>query len=160
MFFFFHFSLLMRLLAKNKRAHFDYTILETLEAGIILRWFEVKALKTQKANLSDAFIKIDEREIRLINCDIPLYKKTDIHLVNRYEAKWKRKLLVTSQQRTRLRERTHKTWYRLIPLEIYEDSRHLIKVKIALAQITKKVDKRAKIKEKDERKLMKQVRIW
>ncbi|MBP6256798.1 SsrA-binding protein [Patescibacteria group bacterium] len=77
----------MRLLAKNKRAHFDYTILETLEAGIILRGFEVKALKTQKANLSDAFIKIDEREIWLINCDIPLYKKTDIHLVSRYEAK-------------------------------------------------------------------------
>lgn len=150
----------MKLLAKNKRASFDYTILETLEAGVVLRWFEVKALKTQKANLSDGFIKIDAREIRLINCDIPLYKKTDTHLVPRYEAKWKRKLLLTSNQRTRLRERTHKTWYRLIPLEIYEDSRHLIKVKIALAQITRKVDKRTKIKEKDEKKLMKQIRIW
>jgi SsrA-binding protein len=149
----------MSLLAKNKRAHFDHTILETLEAGIILRWFEVKALKTHKANLSDAFIKIDAREVRLINCDIPLYKKTDIRLVPWYEPKGKRKLLITANQRTRLRERTHKTGYRLIPLEIYEDSRHFIKVKIALAQITRKIDKRTKIREKDEKKLMKQIRI-
>lgn len=149
----------MKLLAKNKRATFDYTILDTREAGIVLRGFEVKSLKTQKANLTDAFIKIDEREIRLINCDIPLYRHTNITLVPRYVAKGKRKLLLTTNQRTRLRERTHKTWYRLIPLEIYEDSRHLIKVKIALAQLTRKVDKRTKIKEKDEKKLMKQVRI-
>lgn len=149
----------MKLLAKAKRAFYDYTILETLEAGIMLRGFEVKALKTQKANLSDAFVKLDEREIWLINCDIPLYKKTDVHLVPWYDAKGRRKLLITANQRTRLRERTHKTGYRLIPLEIYEDSRHLIKVKIALAQITKKIDKRTKIKEKDEKKLMKQVRI-
>ena len=149
----------MRILAKNKRAYHDYEILETLDAGIILRWFEVKSLKTQKANLTDAFIKIDEREIWLINCDIPLYNKTDIHLIPRYEPKGRRKLLVTTRQRTRLWERTHKTWYRLIPLEIFADGRHLVKVKIALAKLTKKIDKRQKIRDNDEKKLMKQIRI-
>ena len=145
----------MDLIAKNKRAHFDNEILDTLDAGIVLRGFEVKALKTQKANLSDSFIKIDAREIWLINCDIPLYKKTSHQLIPHYEPKGRRKLLITSQQRTRLRERTHKTGYHLIPLEIYEDDRHLIKVKIALVQTKKTIDKRRKIREKDDRRLLK-----
>lgn len=145
----------MKILAKNKRASFDYDIIETLDTGIILRGFEVKALKTQKANISDAIIKVDEREIRLINCDIPLYKKTHPQMVGAYDAKGRRKLLITTRQRARLRERTHKTGYRIIPLEIYMDSRHLIKVKIAIAQIVNKVNKKAKLKEKDDKRLMK-----
>ncbi|MDP2670735.1 MAG: SsrA-binding protein [bacterium] len=50
----------MKVLAKNKRARFDYELLETLGAGIVLRGFEVKSLKTQTANLTDAIVKIDQ----------------------------------------------------------------------------------------------------
>lgn len=145
----------MKPIIKNKKAFFDYEILETLDAGIVLAWHEVKALKTQKANLSDAFIKIDERELWLINCDIPLYKKTHPQLVWSYDPKGRRKLLVTARQRTRLRERTHKTGYRLIPLELFLDHKGMIKVKLALAKLKRKIDKRASIREKDEQKLMK-----
>lgn len=113
----------MKVLVKNKRAGFDYELLETIDAGIVLRGCEVKALKTQTANLRDALVKIDQQGVWLINCDIPLYKKTDPNQLPGYEPKGRRKLLLTKRQAGRLRERTHTTGLRLIPLEIFADSR-------------------------------------
>jgi len=149
----------MKVLAKNKRARFDYELLETLGAGIVLRGFEVKSLKTQTANLTDAIVKIDQYWVWLINCDIPLYKKTSPKQEPWYEPKGRRKLLVTKQQAGRLRERTHKTWFRLIPIAILADARGLIKVKLALAKLKKTIDKRHKIRERDEKRLMKKERL-
>lgn len=152
----------MKTLAKNKKIYFDYEISDTLDTGIILRWFEFAACKSQKPNISNAFVKVSEWELRIINMNIPLYTKTSPQVISAYEPKWRRKLLATKKQIARLRERTQKTWLQLVPTQIYLSKDHKVKVTIWLAKRKKKIEKRQSMREKDSKrtaqKAMKQYR--
>lgn len=144
----------MRLISKNKQAYFDYEIIDTLEAWIILQWHEVKSVKTWNINLRDSLVVINDREAYVVNIDIPLYKHTGYQTVPGYEPKGQRKLLLTKRQRTKLWERTQKTWLRIVPLQLYEDKNRRIKLKIGLWKLKKKIQKKAIIQERDTKREM------
>lgn len=99
----------MHILVKNRKATFDHEIVDTFDAGIVLRGHEVKSIKTQGCALQDAIVTITDGEARLVNMDIPLYKKTSPVVLPSYLPKARRKLLLTKQQLTKLRSKTQKT---------------------------------------------------
>ena len=144
----------MKIITKNKRAYFDYDIKETIDAGIVLKWYEVKSIKSGKVNITDAIVKIRNWEAFITNMDIPLYEKTNPALVPGYKPKGERKLLLTKKQIQRLAERTHKTWLVLKPLEVFITKNWKIKIKLGLAKLKKKIEKRQIIKERDMKRQM------
>lgn len=141
----------MNILAKNKRAYFDYNIEQSYDAGLVLQWHEVKACKMDHCTITEGIIRYDEkkRSFMLINMDIPLYSKTQQSLVPGYIPKHPRQLLLTQREITRLVASTKKTGLTLIPLELFEASNRRIKIKIGLAKLRKKVEKKQILKERD-----------
>lgn len=141
----------MNILAKNKRAYFDYDIEQTYEAGLVLQWHEVKACKMDHCTITEGIIRYDEkkRSFMLINMDIPLYSKTQQSLVSGYIPKHPRQLLLNQREITRLVASTKKTGLTLVPLELFEASNRRIKIKIGLAKLRKKVEKKQLLKERD-----------
>lgn len=141
----------MKILAKNKRAYFDYDIEQTYDAGLVLSWHEVKACKMDHCTITEWIIRYDEkqRSLLLINMDIPLYSKTQQSLVPGYIPKHPRQLLLNQREITRLVASTKKTGLTIVPLELFEASNRRIKVKIWLAKLRKKIEKKQLLKEKD-----------
>jgi len=139
----------MNSISKNKRIWYDYEITETIEVWIILRWFEVKALRSGKINIRDAVALIHDGELWLHNIDIPLYEKTNPVNAPGYEAKGKRKWLIKKKELAKLSSSMDKSWARLLVLEIYFTNKQLIKLKLWLGKRKKKIEKRASIKAKE-----------
>ncbi len=129
----------------NKKARFDYEILESLEVGIVLRGMEVKSVKGGRVNISDAFVKVIGDELWLVNADITKYQyATDEH----YDSKRTRKLLIQRKQLDRLESKMKQGNLTLIPLSIYT-VRGYIKVEVGLAKGKKYHEKRRAEKERD-----------
>lgn len=149
----------MKLITKNKKAYHDFEIIESLEAGIILKGHEVKAIKNGQINIKDAIIRIANNELLIINMDIPLYKKTSIRQIGNYNPKWPRKLLITKGEKSKYKTKTDKTGLMLIPLQIYQNKDHRIKLIIWLAKRLKKIMKKQRLKEQDiKRNMEKEIR--
>ncbi len=128
----------------NRKAKRDYDILTKLEAGIVLSGAEVKSIKEGRLQLEDAFVKIKDNQIFLINAFISPYKLAD----NRnYEAKKSRKLLLHKRQINKLAQQLT-TGLTIVPVCCYNKGRN-IKIEIALARGKKQYDKREKIKQRD-----------
>lgn len=150
----------MRVIRHNKQAYFNYEIVDTIEAWVVLQGHEVKSLKTGHGAINDAIISFNENELWLVNFSIPLYERTAPSIAQWYDPKQPRKLLVTKKQRVRLYERTRKTGLHIVPLKVLEVRRR-IKVLIGLWKLKKKVQKRAIIKERDTKRMMdKEVRRY
>lgn len=130
----------------NKKARFNYHILETMEAGIMLSGMEVKSLRGGRADLSDSFAKIQDGEVLLKNAYIPPYQGG---AARDYNPKKDRKLLLHRNQINSLIGKVSKAATSLIPLSIYT-TRNMFKVELAIAASKKKVDKRRAIKERDQ----------
>ncbi|MDD3734820.1 MAG: SsrA-binding protein SmpB [Candidatus Cloacimonetes bacterium] len=129
----------------NKKARFDYEILESLEVGIALLGMEVKSVKSGRVNISDAFVKVIGDELWLVNTDITKYEyASDEH----YDSKRTRKLLIQRKQLNRLESKMKQGNLTLIPLSIYT-VRGYIKVEIGLARGKKYHEKRKAEKERD-----------
>lgn len=129
----------------NKKATFDYEVLESLEVGIVLTGAEVKSIRGGRINLKDAYVKVIGEELWLVNADIPQYKySTD----KCYDSTRSRKLLINKSQLVRLESKIKQGNLTLIPLSIYT-SHSLIKLEIALAKGRKYHEKRQREKEKD-----------
>lgn len=143
----------MRIIRKNKQAYFNYEIVDTLQTWIVLQWHEVKSIKFWNCTVNDAIVTFKDRELRLVNCSVSLYERTNPVNAQWYDPKQRRKLLVTNQQRTRLYERTRKTGLHIVPLQVLE-SKWRIKVLIGLWKMKKKVEKRSTIKERDTKRMM------
>ncbi len=146
-------SFKMKLIRKNKQAYFNYEIVDTLEAWIVLLWHEVKSIKFWNCTVNDAIITFTEKELRLVNCSVSLYERTNPVNAQWYDPKQRRKLLITKQQLARIYSKTRKTWLHIVPLEIYE-TKWRIKVKVWLGKLKKKVEKRSALKEKDTKRMM------
>jgi SsrA-binding protein len=144
---------------KNKKAYYDYEILEKYEAGIELKGTEVKSLREGKANLRDSFVRIENGEAFLFNAYIAPY--THGNLFN-HEPTRKRKLLLHKSEIKRLFGKTQEKGLTIVPLRMYFNSRGKVKVEIALVRGKKKYDKRETIKrrelEREARKAMKYYR--
>jgi len=135
----------MKILTKNKKALFDYEIIEKEEAGISLKGPEVKSAKSGQINLKDSFVKIKDGEAFLLNCHISPY--TEANIFNQ-EPTRTRKLLLHKKEIARLAGKSEEKGLTLIPISIYLKN-NLVKVEIALARGKKNYDKRESIKKKD-----------
>lgn len=136
----------------NKKAKFNYHIVETLEAGIILTGPEVKSVRLGRLDLADSFAKIQNGEIYLKNAFIPPYQGG---AGEGYQPKRDRKLLLHKNQISQLIGKASKSNTALIPLSIY-DTRNMFKVELAIATSKKTFDKRKAIKAKDEQRKIEQ----
>ncbi len=134
-------------LASNKRAFFDYEILERFTAGIVLSGAEVKTIKKGRADMSGSFASIDNGEAWLKNMHVPLYGPARRNYVD-YDADANRKLLLNKKELEYIATKTHEKGISLIPLKLH--SNHgLVKVELGLAKGKKKADKRETIKKRD-----------
>jgi len=139
---------LFKTVADNRRARFEYDILEREEAGIQLQGTEVKAIRAGKANLSDAFVRIEDFELWLYSCHISPYDHG-----NRFnhEPLRKRRLLMHRQQILKLKSKMQEQGLTLIPLKMYFKG-NLVKIDLALAKGRKLWDKRDNIAKKESKR--------
>lgn len=133
-------------LAYNRRATFDYEILETFEAGMVLRGYEVKAIKTGHLSLAGSYVTIKNEEVYLINAYIPPYQPKNTPAD--YEPARTRKLLLHKSEITSLIGKTKQKGLTLVPLKAYT-KKGKIKLEFALARGKRKFDKREKIIERE-----------
>ena len=137
-----------KLAASNRRAFAKYTITETLEAGLALTGPEVKSLRAGKANLEEAFVRIDntKEEAFLWNAHIAPYSMGSTHVEQ--EPTRTRKLLLKKSEIRKWMGRSMIKGLAIVPLEIYFTQRGFAKVKIALGKGKKTVDRRDDLKKK------------
>lgn len=132
---------------KNKKANFEYHILQSFEAGIVLKGTEVKSVREGKANINEAYCMFDKNgELWIKNMHISEYKLGSYY---NHEPKRDRKLLLKKSELKKLHRKVMEKGLTIVPLRLYISERGLVKVEIALAQGKKAFDKRHSIKEKD-----------
>lgn len=144
-----------KLIARNKRARFDYELGDRFEAGLVLKGTEVKSLRMGQAQLSDAYVKLKKGEAWLVSCKISPYPFA--HYDN-HDPERPRKLLLHKRELRRLTGKVQEQGWSLIPTVLYF-VRGKAKVEIALAKGKRKYDKRQAIKKRDqERELARAMR--
>ncbi len=132
--------------AQNRRARFEYEILDTFEAGLVLTGSEVKSLRNGRANITDAFGIVTNGELWLLNCHIPPYEQGGY---SNHDPVRTRKLLLHRREIERLIGAVERQGQTLVPLELYFTPRGHAKVRLALAKGKKAHDKRETIKERE-----------
>ncbi|HVV21943.1 MAG TPA: SsrA-binding protein SmpB [Pseudonocardiaceae bacterium] len=134
-----------KVIASNRKARHDYTILDTYEAGVVLVGTEVKSLRLGRASLADAFATVDDGEVWLRGLHIPEY---DRGTWTNHEPRRTRKLLLHKSEILRLIGKTKETGLSLVPLSMYfKDGK--VKVEIGLGRGKKAYDKRQAIAKRD-----------
>ena len=134
------------LVFKNRKAFHDFTILDTLEAGIMLEGSEVKAIREGRINLKDSFVRIIKGEVFILNMHISHLSTT--HTTYRPDEKKDRKLLLHSKQIAKLYSKVTKDGITLVATKLYFNDKNMIKVEVATAQGKKLHDKREDLKAK------------
>lgn len=135
---------------KNKRARFEYELLDTFVAGIVLSGTEIKSVRLGKASIAESFCEFNDRgELFVINMQIDEYAH-GTHYNHRPKAE--RKLLLNKQELRKLHKEVKASGLTIIPLNLYINERGLAKLKIALARGKKLYDKRETLKERDSRR--------
>lgn len=129
----------------NRKAYFEYEILDTLEAGINLFGHEVKSVRLGKADLAGSFVRIIGSEVYLVNAKIFPYQPGQ---VEGYDERRTRKLLLHKKQIISLKSRVDSGGYTLIPVAMYLKN-GFIKVEIGIGKGKKKYEKRETIKKRD-----------
>ena len=137
-----------KVVATNRKAFHDYTILETIEAGIVLAGHEVKSLRGGKSSLTDGMVTFLDTQAVLENVYIPPYTHQSTHVMD-YNPRHKRKLLMHATEIHRLSARVKEKGLTVIPLELYFSPRNIAKVAIGLAKGKRSVDKRDVIRKRD-----------
>ncbi len=131
----------------NKRARFDYEILEKYEAGIALTGTEIKSIRMGKASIADSFCEFNDKgELFLTNMYI---KEYDYGTHYNHVPTRQRKLLLHKKELRKLRQAYQTKGVTIVPLRLYINDRGLAKVEIALARGRKKYDKRQVLRERD-----------
>lgn len=138
----------------NKKAQFDYEILETYEAGIELLGFEVKAIRKGFASLAGSFAIIRGGEAYLLNANIPPYQPGNTP--KEHDPARTRKLLLTKDEIKELVGKTEKTGLTLVPLRLY-NKKSKIKLELGLARHKKARDKRETIRKRETEREMKRL---
>lgn len=140
------YNIIMKQIAYNRSAGFEYFIEEKFEAGIALEGAEVKALRQGKCNLKDSFCYIDGGEVYLKNMHIALYDKSGAF--NTRDSKRDRKLLLHRREIDKIAGKIHAKGFTLVPISMYFKD-NLIKVEVALCRGKQNFDKKRAIKERD-----------
>jgi SsrA-binding protein len=131
---------------KNKKAYFEYTILDKYTAGIKLLGTEIKSIRNGKANVNDAFCTFIDNELYVRNLHIPEYTFGSFY---NHEAKRDRVLLLNKKELKKLQTRSEEKGLTIVPLALFISERGFAKLEIGLAQGKKTFDKRETLKERD-----------
>ncbi|CAP55823.1 putative SsrA-binding protein [Gluconacetobacter diazotrophicus PA1 5] len=132
--------------AQNRKGRFNYTILETLEAGMVLKGPEVKSLRLGRATINEAYAGDRDGEIWLFNSYIPEYQGG---VLSRFETRAPRKLLLHRKQVDKLLGAVARDGVTLVPLDIHFNARGVAKVTLGIGEGRKKADKRQAIADRD-----------
>lgn len=135
-----------RLIAENRRARFEYEILDSLECGIVLVGSEVKSLRQGKLSLEEAYGRIKDNEVWLVGAEIPEYKQATIW---NHEPKRMRKLLLHRREVRKFAARAQEKGLTLVPLKAYFNERGVVKLVMGLCRGRKLHDKREVLKKRD-----------
>lgn len=136
----------MKIISQNKRAFFDYEILETFEAGLVLHGFEVKAVKTGHINLAGSFVVIRNNEAYLLNANIPAYQPANTP--PDYDPSRTRKLLLKKSEIKYLTGKINQKGLTLLPLRVYT-KKNKVKLGFGLARGKRQTDKREIIRKRE-----------
>ncbi len=136
----------MTIYAVNKRATFDYELLERLEGGLVLAGHEVKSIKTGHVSLKGAFLTVKDGELYLTNAHIPAYQAANVP--ESYDEYHSRKVLVRKKQLSGLIGKSKEKGLTLVPVKIYSKHR-LVKLEFAVGKGKKQFDKRETIKKRE-----------
>jgi SsrA-binding protein len=134
-----------RLIVQNRRARFDYEVLDTLECGIALVGSEVKSMRTGKVSLEEAYGRLKESEVWLLGCDVPEYPQAS--MMN-HVPKRPRKLLLHRREIGKFAAKAMENGLTLVPLKMYF-SKGRVKVLLGLCKGRKKHDKREVLKKRE-----------
>ena len=146
----------MKIYSENRKALYDYEILEKYEAGLILQGQEVKSIRSGQINLSGSYVVFRGQEPYLIGAKVPAWQPKNTP--EDYNPEQPRKLLLNQKEIDYLVGRTNQKGFSLIPLKVY-DKNGRIKLEFGLAKGKKKYDKKEKIKQRDiERQTAKELR--
>ena len=136
----------MSSLAENKKAHFDYEILEIFEAGLVLEGHEVKSIKSGKSSIQGAYAIIRGNEAYVLGMHVPPYQTANTP--HNYDPDRTRKLLLTKKEISYLKGKTAEKGLTLVPLQVY--TKHgLCKLSLGLGKGKKKYEKKEAKKKKD-----------
>ena len=136
---------------KNKRAEHDYLVVDKYTAGIVLTGTEIKSIRAGKAGLVDTFCYIHNREMWVKNMYIAEYS---LGSYNNHPARRDRKLLLNRKEITALMNETKNPGFTIVPLRLFIDENNRAKLVIGLCRGKKEYDKRASLKEKQDRREM------
>lgn len=130
----------------NRRAKFDYEIIDKYDAGIVLTGTEIKSIRLGKASISESFCEFNNNELFVINSHIEEYLYGTHY---NHKAKSERKLLLTKKELRKLEKSKEIKGLTIIPLRLYTNEKGLAKLEIALCRGKKNYDKRESLKEQD-----------
>ncbi len=148
----------MKLIAKNKKAYFNYEIIDTLETGIELKGSEVKSIREGRISLKESYAEIKDGEIFLIHCHISPYEAANIF---NHEPLRERKLLLHRREIKRWTGKIKEKGLTLVPTKVLINKKGRIKVEIALARGKRDYQKREKIRERDrDREMQRDMKGW
>lgn len=136
---------------RNKRASFDYELLDTYTAGLILTGTEIKSIRLGKAGLVDTFCVFERDELWVRNMYIGEYFYGSY---NNHSARRERKLLLNKKELKKIMKMTKESGYTIVPLKLFINDRGLAKLNIAVARGKKQYDKRQSLKEKEDKRSM------
>ena len=141
---------------KNKRARFDYEILDTYTAGLVLRGTEIKSIRQSKASLSQSFCEFNTKgELFVINMQIDAYSHGGYY---NHNPKAARKLLLNKRELKKLRKQVTTAGLTIVPLNLFINAKGLAKLNIALARGKKLYDKRETLKDRDNKRNLARVK--
>ena len=130
--------------AANRRARFDYEILETVEAGLVLKGTEIKAMREGRASIAEAYAKPEDGELWLMNSHVAQYSAGNVH---NHDPLRPRKLLLHRDEIRRLSRQVAERGLTIVPLRLYL-KRHVAKVELGLARGRRRYDKRRALVER------------
>lgn len=134
-------------IAHNRRAKYDYELLQEFDAGIALFGTEVKSLRLGQASINEAYVKEQNNEVFLLNANIQEYSQAGGYF--QHEPARPRKLLLNRREINKLIGGVNKDGLTIIPLKLYFDMKGMAKITIALAKGKREYDKRQTIKQRD-----------
>lgn len=138
----------MKIIARNKKASYNYFLLDSFEVGIVLHGTEIKSVRANKVNIGDAYCIIRNEEMFIVNMHIAKYEHGNIF--NHDETR-QRKLLLHKKQIIKINNKVMQDNLTIVPTKVYLE-KGLCKVEIALAKGKKNYDKRQSIKERDDKR--------
>jgi SsrA-binding protein len=136
----------MKIVASNKKAYFNYEIVESLEAGVALLGSEVKSIREGRVSLKDSYAEVKNGEVFLLHMNVSPYAQANIFNHNPLREK---KLLLHRREIKRLIGKIREKGYTLIPTKVLLNDRGKIKVEVSLAKGKRTYEKKRAIKERD-----------